>query len=131
MPNQVQWNPRYSTGNEILDDQHQAILAQCNILADFTADSGQANDLQFRKIFNELMTLVREHFAAEETLLAHYGYPMLEEHQHQHDEFEYLAADIVTTDHFEKAELQEFLALWWVGHIMDSGKKYRAALERR
>lgn len=131
MPNRVQWDPEYSTGNEILDHQHRNILAQCNNLADFISDSGQDNDLRFHKIFDELMTLARQHFATEAALLARCGYPMLEEHENEHDEFEYLAADIITTNNFEKVELQRFLALWWVGHIMGSCKKYRAFLEKQ
>ncbi|MDD5297388.1 MAG: bacteriohemerythrin [Rhodocyclaceae bacterium] len=131
MPNIVRWNSNYGTGNEILDHQHQDILAKCNTLADFISDSGPENDQQFQNIFNEIMTLVREHFATEEALLTRCGYPLIEEHMSEHDDFEYLAADIMTRENFEKAELQEFLALWWVGHIVDSGKKYRAALERK
>lgn len=130
MPNRLQWNPRHSTGNEILDNQHRNILAQCNALADFTSDADLENDQEFHKTFNELMALAREHFSTEEALLTRCGYPMLEEHKNEHDEFEYLAADIVTTDNFEKIELQRFLALWWAGHIMDSSKKYRAYLEK-
>lgn len=128
MPNRVQWHPHYSTGNEILDHQHKAILAQCNDLADFISDSGEEDDLKFEQRFNELMALARRHFSEEAAFLAGSAYPLCEEHKDERDEFEYLAADIVTTGNFEKSELQRFLALWWVGHITESGKKYRPFL---
>ncbi len=128
MPHRVQWNPRYSVGSETLDDQHRDILAQCNALADYVADTGQEGDLKFHELFNELMARAREHFASEEDLLTRCAYPMLEEHQNERDEFEYLAADIITTENFDKLELQRFLALWWVGHIIGSGKNYRACI---
>ena len=130
MPNRVQWNPGYSTGNDILDSQHRAILAQCNTLADCLADAGADSEQKFHNTFQALMAQAGEHFSSEETLLTQCGYPLLEEHRDEHDEFDYLAADIITTENFEKVELQRFLALWWVGHIVGSGKKYRAFLEK-
>ena len=128
MPNRVQWNPRYSVGNETLDNQHRNILAQCNALADCVGDAGQEGDRKFHELFDELMARAREHFTSEEDLLVRCAYPMLEEHRNERDEFEYLAADIITTENFDKLELQRFLALWWVGHIIGSGKSYRACI---
>ena len=128
MPNRVQWNPRYSVGNETLDNQHRDILAQCNALADCVAGTGQESDRQFQQIFGDLMARAREHFASEEDVLVRCAYPMLEEHRNERDEFEYLAADIITTENFDKLELQRFLALWWVGHIVGSGRNYRACI---
>lgn len=117
-------------GNELLDSQHRNLLAQCNTLADCIADAGSESDLKFNDTFAALMAQAREHFAAEEALLTQCGYPMLEEHQNEYDEFDYLANEIITTENFEQVELQRFLALWWVGHIVGSGKKYRAFLEK-
>jgi len=131
MSNRMQWDSRHSVGNETLDEQHRNIVAQCNALADCLGEDGDANDEgdhKFRKIFDELMTLSREHFAAEEALLAASGYPMLDEHRNESDEFDYLAAEIITTENFDKDELQTFLALWWTGHILGSAKKQRAFL---
>lgn len=130
MPNRVQWEPRYGVGNEALDDQHRNLLAQCNALADCLADTGAEGDRKFRQTFDELMARARAHFASEEALLAASGYPMLEELQDERDEFEYLAAEIITTDNFDKIELQRFLALWWVGHIVGAGGKHRPFLQK-
>lgn len=134
MLNRMQWDSRHSVGNETLDDQHRNIVALCNALADCLADAGAAGDKQdreFRRIFDELMALSREHFATEEALLAASGYPMLDEHRNERDEFDYLAAEIITTENFDKDELQSFLALWWTGHILGSARKQRAFLARQ
>jgi hemerythrin-like metal-binding protein len=120
MPNHVQWDPLYSVGNEVLDNQHKAILAQCNALGDCTANSGHDAEQRFRANFNELLTSAREHFLTEEALLRSTGCPELDEHKEVQEEFEYLAADIITTDNFEMTEIQRFLALWWVGHLIDT-----------
>lgn len=131
MPNRVQWTTDYNVGNEILDNQHRKLLAQCNTLADYVSGTDPASDLKFREIFDELMALAHQHFATEEALLARYGYPLLDEHKDEQEEFDYLSADIITTENFEKVELQRFLVLWWVGHIMGSGKKYGVFLEQQ
>ena len=130
MPNHVQWDPLYSVGNEVLDNQHKAILTQCNALGDCTANPGQDAEQEFRAIFNDLLSSVREHFSTEEALLSSAAYPALDEHRAALDEFEDLIADVITTDHFEMPEIQRFLAFWWVGHQIDSAQKYRAFVEK-
>lgn len=126
MPNRVQWDPSFDVGNDILDNQHRNILAQCNAMADHVVDTSPESDLTFQERFKELAALAREHFASEAELLARRACTTLDEHKNENDEFEYLAADVATTENFDKLELQRFLALWWIGHIMESGKRYRA-----
>jgi len=41
------------------------------------------------------------------------------------------SADIITTENFDRNELQTFLALWWTGHILGGAKNHRACLERQ
>jgi hemerythrin-like metal-binding protein len=128
MPNRVPWDAAYSTGNDTLDSQHRAILAQCNDLADCMADADPESDPKFQAAYAALMAQADAHFATEAALLQHCASPMQEAHQNERDEFAYLANDIITTENFEKIELQRFLALWWVGHIVGFGKQYRALL---
>lgn len=125
MPNRVQWDPRFSVGNEIIDNQHMAILAQINVLADCLDDNSEAAEQQFQKVFDALKALAREHFTTEETLLASKDYPQLDEHKNEQEEFAYLEAEIVTTENFDKNELQTFLSLWWIGHIAGGARNLR------
>jgi len=129
MSSRLQWDPRLSVGNETLDAQHRDLLARCDALADCLA-AGAEGEQRFRKTFGELMALSREHFAAEEALLARAGYPDLEAQRNERDEFEYLAAEIITTENFDRQELQTFLSLWWSGHILGSAAGQRPFLER-
>ncbi len=130
MSNRVQWDSRFSTGNEILDAQHKDFLVQCNALADCLDAAGAEADRKFDEIFTALMSRAREHFATEEALLADCGYPELDDHRSEQEEYEFLAAEIATTDNFDKDELQTFLALWWAGHILGAARNYRAFLEK-
>jgi len=130
MTNRVQWNPRFSVGNELIDDQHKTILAQIDALADCLDEGNEEGELQFLKLFDDLKALARKHFADEVALLAHNASPQVDEHKDEQEEFEYLQAEIVTTENFDKDELQTFLALWWTGHIVGLAKNQRAHLER-
>lgn len=124
MPNRVHWDQRFSVGNEILDAQHKRFLEQCNALADCLDEPGEAGNRKFNELFAALMANAREHFAAEEALLAACAYPDLDDHRSEQEEFEFLAAEIITADNFDQNELQTFLALWWAGHVLSAAKHY-------
>lgn len=128
MANRVQWEPRHSVGNETLDAQHQAILARCSSLADCLDEK---SDQRFDEAFAALMALARGHFAAEEALLAQCGYPGLDDYQSEREEFEYLSDEIITTENFDRDELQRFLALWWTGHILGAARDHRPFLGKQ
>jgi hemerythrin len=125
MPNRVNWDTRFSVGNATLDAQHKHFIDLCNALADCLDAGGDARDQEFDRLFAKLMAGAREHFAAEEAILAGCGYPDLEAHRNEQEEFAFLANEIVTTDNFDREELQTFLALWWVGHVMGAVRGYR------
>ena len=121
MPNRVSWEPGFSLGHEVIDAQHQALLSHCNMLADHcTGAGGEQAERGFDQAFEQLKFLARQHFETEASLLAACGYPDTEDHRIDCDEFEYLADEIATTANFDRLELQRFIALWCVGHIVGS-----------
>lgn len=131
MAKRTQWIPHFSTGNTTLDEQHQQLLAQCNTLADCLGEeTGTANE-QFAGTLEKLMAAVREHFAMEKALLASNDYPSLDAHEHEGEEFEFLASEIISTENFDPDELQTFLALWCTGHIVGTSALQRPYLERQ
>lgn len=127
MARPLEWAPEHGVGNEDLDAQHRRLLAHCRVLADCLE---AADEARFDATFRELMHLARAHFAAEEALLAQCGYTGLEDYRHECEEFDYLSAEIITTENFDRNELQSFLALWWAGHILGAARDHRACLER-
>ncbi|MBL8479695.1 MAG: hemerythrin domain-containing protein [Sterolibacteriaceae bacterium] len=132
MANRVDWNPRHAVGNEILDAQHRDLLARCNALGDCLAaggpDTDPEADRRFDLAFEELMALARAHFAAEEALLAARGFAGLDSLRNEFEEFNFLAAEIVTPANFDRQELQTFLSLWWAGHVAGTAGEHRASL---
>jgi len=128
-PNRVQWTPQFSVGNATIDAQHQQLLAECNALADLCADGGNdIADPQFMAVYDRLMALAHAHFATEEALLQAGAYPESEAYHFEIDEYGYLAEEIATAENFDKIELQRFLALWWVGHILGATKSQASYL---
>ena len=129
MPNRALWEPDFSVGHERIDAQHQALLAQCRLLADHCEGSdAQAAAPQFDQAFEQLKLLAREHFETEAELLAACAYPGLEDHRFECEEFAYLADEIATAENFDRLELQRFLTLWFVGHIAGSARQQRDCL---
>ncbi|QKV58076.1 MAG: hypothetical protein HT580_13480 [Dechloromonas sp.] len=57
--------------------------------------------------------------------------PSLDAHEHEGEEFEFLASEIISTENFDPDELQTFLALWCTGHIVGTSALQRPYLERQ
>jgi hemerythrin-like metal-binding protein len=132
MPNRVEWNPRHSVGDESLDAQHRELLARCNALGDCLAaggpDTDPEADRRFDLAFKELMALARAHFTAEEALLSARDFDGLDALRNEVEEFDFLAAEIATTENFDRQELQTFLSLWWAGHVAGTASEHRECL---
>jgi hemerythrin len=120
MPSRTPWTPAFATGHGLVDAQHRELLARCDRLAD-----GDEAGSGFDEAFERLKTLVREHLDAEATLLAALGDPDADDLRTERDEFEHLAAEILTTANFDRVELQRFVALWCVAHVTDSAARLR------
>jgi len=126
MPKRLNWDARHSVGHTALDAQHEHFYALCNALADCLDQPGA--EARFDRLFAEMMAKAREHFAAEEALLAAAGYPHLDDQRSEQEEFAYLAEEIATTENFSRDELQAFVALWWAGHVIGAARNYPAWL---
>jgi hemerythrin len=98
------------------------------VLADHCGGAGGEQAARsFDHAFEHLKLLARQHFETEASLLAACAYPDLEDHRIDCDEFEYLADEIATTANFDRLELQRFIALWCVGHIVGSAMHHPSA----
>ncbi|MEY2687844.1 MAG: hypothetical protein RL375_2042 [Pseudomonadota bacterium] len=128
-PLRAAWEPQFSAGHQLIDAQHRGLLSQCNQLADLCEHAGAEPGFQaFDQAYEQLKALARTHFETELSLLASANYPDLEDHQFECDEFDYLSAEIVTAENFDRVELQRFLTLWCVGHISGSAQQQAACL---
>lgn len=122
MLQRVEWDAGFATGHSLLDRQHEALLALCARLADLCGP----DDPAFDEAFERLKVLAREHFETEAPLLARDPQAEAEDLQTEREEYDYLLEEVATTAHFDRAEVQRFLALWWLGHVSGQVERLRA-----
>lgn len=122
--NRFPWDPAYTVGHDALDSQHQQLLAACEGLVQ--ADESERTGFNDR--LKALLALADGHFDAEAAVLGACAYPDLDELEAERTEFANLVADLVAPKHFNPDELQRFLGLWWVGHIVGSADTMRLFL---
>ncbi|MFO1279950.1 MAG: hemerythrin domain-containing protein [Burkholderiaceae bacterium] len=122
--NRFPWDPAYAVGHEALDAQHQQLLACCEALV----QADEPDNAGFDARLKTLLALAEEHFDAEAAVLDGCAYPDLDELRAERQEFANLVAELVAPEHFNPGELQRFLGLWWVGHIVGSADTMRLFL---
>lgn len=115
------WQPELETGIDVIDQQHQRIVALINQLADAHSREDQA------AVLEELVDYTLSHFAFEEELLEESGYSFGPAHKRVHDMFarrvgeyrmRFEAGEDITS------ELKSMLARWLFNHIRGDDKAY-------
>lgn len=123
----------FSVGVQTLDNQHTVLF---DILNELHAAmmKGQAQSLT-GPLLKNLAHYTRNHFAAEEAMMAASKYPGLTDHKVKHCELVKQVEDYVTR--FEKGEitlnlyLLNFLRDWLTNHIQKVDKEYSPWLNAR
>ena len=115
------WQPELNTGIDVIDQQHQRIVALIHQLADAHTRQDQG------AVLEELVDYTLSHFAFEEELLEESGYTFGPAHKRVHDMFvrrvgeyrmRFEAGEDIT------AELKGMLARWLFNHIRSDDKSY-------
>ena len=115
------WQAELDTGIDVIDQQHQRIVALINQLAEATTRDDQA------AVLEELVDYTLSHFAFEEELMEESGYTFGPAHKRVHEMFvrrvsEYRmrfdAGEDIT------GELKGMLARWLFNHIRGDDKAY-------
>jgi hemerythrin len=124
----IKWTPEMSVGSSIIDAQHKVLLNQIrslyNALLDNKTESIVKSSLSF------LDTYIKSHLNYEEKYMEEHGYPGLEEHKKIHEEFK--KAFFSFSEKLKEGgdskklatEVQNFLAKWWIDHILREDHKY-------
>jgi hemerythrin len=81
----IQWDPRLSVGVRLIDEQHQELFRRVNALLE------AMEKLQGKEIIDRTLAFlgayVKDHFGAEERLMAQHRYPQAALHKSQHEAF--------------------------------------------
>jgi len=81
----VQWTQSMTTGVEVLDKQHQVLIAKLNELVD--AMQSRAGDAKVREILAFTATYAVKHFALEESHMAQVNCPVAAQNKQAHAQF--------------------------------------------
>ncbi len=129
----IDWNPSFSVGVKLLDDQHQRIVRMINLLI---SDPGATVRSETTSELLEMLTkYASDHFQAEEQLLEEYRYPDLAGQKEEHKAYRIKIVGLcqATISHEDSVpeELLKFMSDWWVHHILETDMKYRPFLTER
>ena len=122
----INWSSELSLEIEIIDLQHQQLIAMINALND-AMRLGKGKDVA-EKIIEGLIDYTRTHFDTEERYFTKFGYPYTAQHVKEHIEFIKQAAqvqtDFVAGKLILSSEIINFLSDWLRDHIQGTDRKY-------
>jgi hemerythrin len=126
----LNWNDKLSVGVESIDEQHKVLVDTLNELHHAIMKGGARNSTG--PLLRSLLAYTRNHYAAEEQMLANVRYPELKHHQLLHRELLQMLQGYLAS--FERGESSinvdflYFLRDWLTNHIQNVDGGYRAWL---
>ena len=126
------WNPSYSVGHPVLDEQHMRLLALVGQIAACAEDDSLEGTNQFHVILGELSVYAMTHFHTEEQLLSQCNYALLKEQRAEHQRYKVGLGDFhlsALSGVVDKVGLKQYLSDWWLHHILESDMRYKDALQ--
>lgn len=116
----IEWSSTFSLGVQQIDEHHQQLVRLLNkVYDDFT---NGAPDTQTCIVLHELFEYATYHFGAEEDWMKENGYPGLDGHIDQHEEFSGKLVEMVNDYLIGKPNLSSevftFLTDWLLNHIL-------------
>ena len=127
------WKDEYSVGVELFDRQHQHLFKIINKLTEHTG--GPPNLYLVTQTLKEMFNYAQEHFTDEEKLMEQCEYPELHEQRRQHAYFLKTTAELCAYPPHEKElsieEIDEFLNVWWMIHLLRYDMKYKEFFQEK
>ena len=124
----VTWSDRYSMGIKVIDDQHKGLLDFVNDLFNHASGKEDEEREYFKKVIQQAVNYIKEHFETEEKLMTATKYPGYAEHKKVHDEFTMTVLKTVKDFESGKRLVLEkfayFLKNWVLGHVAVMDVKY-------
>jgi hemerythrin-like metal-binding protein len=122
----------YSVGEKTLDSQHSVLFSILNGL--HAAMMNRSAPGSTGDLLKKLVSYTRDHFAAEEAMMANSNYPGLLHHRVHHRDltkqvYEFMARH-ARGDSKINIELLRFLSDWLTNHIQHEDKEYGPWMNR-
>jgi hemerythrin len=119
----IEWTPDLSTGVPLLDEHHKTIFKW---LAELENAATEDRTLFGVYALTRLNRYMREHFAAEESLMKAAGYPALAEHMAEHAYFREKIGELHVKSIANDISMEtvDFLKNWLTNHIAKTDMAY-------
>ncbi len=121
-----EWKDEYSMGIPHMDEDHKVLISLLNRCINLESDEESAKH-EIDVILDEMMKYANFHFHREELMMEEYGYPHIEDHKIEHQQFViYIEQTIARYEDNELTakELLNFLKHWLKHHILEMDKDY-------
>lgn len=123
-----EWSLDMSVGKKEIDDQHKKLLGQINKIIDSLVYGVKSTEVHSAIQFFDVYA--KDHLKYEEKYMEEIGYPHLDHHKKDHQEFldnykklkERL--DLGIDEKTILIEIENYLGTWWINHIGEEDKKY-------
>lgn len=130
----IEWDPGFSVGVAIFDDEHKKLIAIINRLYEIVQNGGRQDDLS--RIVDHLVEYTIMHFRHEEMYFDDWAYPLAERHTESHASFQNKVhayrKDIAEKDQQRLAEVMLiYLRDWLQQHILVEDRAYGDYLHNR
>ncbi len=121
----ILWEDKYNIGNEVIDNQHQELIAYYNAAHKNMLSNQDISSLGLDAL-TKMVDYCRYHFDSEEAYMAEIGFPDLKEHKEIHERFHSKLNGLLMMDQDEWLLTSEILKIfenWIVYHILNLDKK--------
>jgi len=125
----IEWDPSFSVGNALLDEQHQKWIVIMNDLHDTLMEGDSDRLIKASKTtLDGMADYVRYHFSCEEEIMREHDYSDLATHQAIHEKFmgriEKHQQDIDNGLCVLNSKIMRSMQKWLQEHILQEDKKY-------
>ncbi|HEY5775679.1 MAG TPA: hemerythrin family protein [Xanthomonadales bacterium] len=116
---QIEWKDEFCIGNAAVDQEHELLVAQINLLYDQL--SLPMDTLTIENMLGDIQADISTHFALEELLMEEAGFAEYEEHRQDHerllDQIHDLIFHFQEDPHTGKELLKRSLSDWFSHHF--------------
>ena len=124
----IEWRDTLSTGIFEVDQQHRELIRRFNTFATAVREGYKSEDVYDILLFMHAYAIF--HFETEESIMREIGYPEMERHAAQHQEFTgkqfWLHQSLHFDDQGVAQEIVEYLEQWITTHVTVEDKKIGA-----
>ena len=128
----IEWNESLSVGIAEIDEQHRKWISLINTLHDVLMGYSKEDSLTPETCLQAMLDYGNYHLTFEEQLLENAGYPLLEQHRREHDQFRRQIENALLAEQeghrLLQSEVMNLLTSWLEGHIMGSDMLYKDRL---